>query len=76
MIRRIAILTLIGSAILIGGIVFIEFSGVFDRAPISGHGWFAFALGGVFSILVSVGLFALVFFSARSGHDERANTDH
>ena len=36
----------------------------------TGHGWFAFILGSVFSLVVAGGLFALLFRSARSGLDE------
>lgn len=41
----------------------------------SGHGWFAYILGGVFTLITSIALFFLVFFSARRGHDERAHPD-
>ncbi len=37
---------------------------------ISGHGWFAFILGGVFTLALSIGLFLLTFHSARHGHDD------
>ncbi len=37
---------------------------------ISGHGWMAFFVGAVFTVGVSLGLFLLVFHSARSGHDD------
>lgn len=40
---------------------------------LSGHGWFAYALGGIFTLLTSIGLFFLLFFSARRGHDERVS---
>jgi thiol:disulfide interchange protein len=35
------------------------------------HFVIAFALGATFSVLLAVGLFALSFYSARSGHDSR-----
>ncbi|MFC6196661.1 hypothetical protein [Ponticaulis profundi] len=60
----------VGILIFFAGVLFIEFSGVFEPSHISGHGWFAFGLAACLSILVSVGLFALIFFSARSGHDD------
>ena len=44
------------------------FSGT--EAEITGHGWFAMALGAIFSILVGGGLMALVFFSSRRGYDD------
>ena len=33
------------------------------------HGWIAYGLGGLGSLALSIGLFWLVFHSARSGHD-------
>lgn len=40
-------------------------------AAMTGHGWFALAIGVVLSIVVGAGLMALVFFSSRSGHDDQ-----
>ena len=37
---------------------------------LSGHGWFAYILGGVLTLSLSAGLFALSFYSARHGHDD------
>jgi hypothetical protein len=37
---------------------------------VSGHGMFAFILGAVLTLAVSMGLFLLVFHSARHGHDD------
>ena len=37
------------------------------------HFVIAFALGATATVLLSVGLFALSFYSARSGHDEKVN---
>jgi hypothetical protein len=39
----------------------------------SGHGYAALAIGIVFSLIVGVGLMALVFYSSRQGYDEQAN---
>lgn len=39
---------------------------------ISGHGHAALILGGVATIALSCGLFALTFFSSRRGHDDAA----
>ncbi len=36
----------------------------------SGHGWLAYILGGVLTLGLSMGLFALSFYSARHGHDD------
>lgn len=41
----------------------------------NGHFVFAFALGAVATVLLSVGLFALSFYSARSGHDEQIGNE-
>jgi hypothetical protein len=35
----------------------------------------AFALGATFTVLLSVGLFALSFYSSRSGHDEKIGNE-
>lgn len=39
-------------------------------SDLSGHGWFAYILGGVLTLLLSVGLFLLTFISARHGYDD------
>ena len=39
------------------------------------HGWIAYGLGGLFSFLLSAGLFYLVFKSAREGYDTLQKTD-
>jgi hypothetical protein len=39
---------------------------------ISMHGWIALGLGTVLSLVVGVGLMALVFYSARRGFDDGA----
>lgn len=44
-----------------------------DASGMSLHMWIALGLGTVFSLLVGVGLMALVFYSARHGYDERAD---
>jgi len=37
---------------------------------VSGHGLFAFIVGGVLTLALSMGLFLLTFHSARHGHDD------
>lgn len=37
---------------------------------LSGHGWFAYILGGVMTLGLSIGLFLLTFHSARHGYDD------
>lgn len=39
------------------------------------HFIFAFALGATATVLLSVGLFALSFYSSRSGHDEKIGNE-
>lgn len=39
-------------------------------AEISWHGWFAMALGVVFTAALGGGLMYLLFYSARNGHDD------
>ncbi len=41
-------------------------------APMPGSGYVAMALGVLFSLVVGVGLMALVFYSHRHGYDERS----
>ncbi len=45
----------------------------FDLGELSGHGVAAVVLGVTFSVLLAVGLMALVFHSNRSGRDEQAH---
>ena len=37
---------------------------------LSGHGWLALTLGTVFSLVIGIGLMALVFVSSRRGYDD------
>jgi cation transporter-like permease len=41
----------------------------------NGHFVFAFALGATATVLLSVGLFALVFVSSRRGYDDRTENE-
>jgi hypothetical protein len=41
----------------------------------SGHGYAAMAIGIVASLVVGIGLMALVFYSSRKGYDEAAGED-
>ena len=45
------------------------------EAEMSGHGYFAMALGIVFSLVVGIGLMALMFYSARHGYDRPPEHD-
>ncbi len=44
--------------------------GADTHADISAHGYIAMAIGVIFSLLIGGGLMALVFYSARHGHDD------
>ena len=59
-----------GFSVFVAGVLFIEFSGRFAVSHISPFGWFAFMTAAFLTIAVSAGLFALIFFSARSGRDD------
>lgn len=45
-----------------------------DQFP-KAHFVIAYALGGTATVLLSVGLFALIFYSSRSGHDEQIGNE-
>lgn len=49
--------------------------GVGGNAFPNAHFVIAFALGATFSVLLAVGLFALSFHSARSGHDDQVGDE-
>jgi hypothetical protein len=64
------------TAILVGSVVWaswIWFS--LGNAEISVHGYIALTLGIIGSLVVGCGLMALVFISARSGHDDQVRYD-
>jgi len=44
-------------------------------AEMSGHGYVAMTLGIVFSLIVGIGLMALVFYSVRKGYDRPAERE-
>ncbi len=72
--RQRVILLLIGAAVMFTAVAISLFLGI--RAAgveVSGHGYFAFALGTALTLALSVGLFTLVFHSARSAHDQDAD---
>ncbi|MGH1422768.1 MAG: hypothetical protein ACRBEQ_13220 [Hyphomonas sp.] len=68
---RVLILTSLGALIalaaLLWGLTYL-WQGL--GVDVSGHGWTAYILGGVLTIVLSCGLFALTFASSRRGHDE------
>ncbi|MAK62596.1 MAG: hypothetical protein CMK09_16620 [Ponticaulis sp.] len=70
MLKRGLILVGTGFGFVLAALAVIQFSGVIPPVEMSGHGWFAFLLGAGLCIILSVGLFALAFFSNRAGYDE------
>lgn len=68
--KKFLIITAAGLAVFAAGILFVEFSGLFEASHISPFGWFAFLAAGFLTVIMSTGLFALIFFSARSGRDD------
>lgn len=70
MLKKYALICGAGMVLCAALVLGVEASGLLEPAQLTGHGWFAFALAAFFCILVSAVLFALLFFSSRSGHDE------
>lgn len=46
-----------------------------DASAMSIHGWIALGAGTALSLIVGIGLMALVFYSARKGYDDRIDLD-
>ena len=63
-----AVIAALGLLILVGAAVYMMWSDL--GVTMSMHGWIAYGLGAVASLALSVGLFWLLFHSARSGHDD------
>ena len=70
MIKKVFIVSGLGFAVFLLGVGFRVFSNIDGPTYISGHGWFAFITASFLCLLLSAGLYALAFFSARSGRDE------
>jgi hypothetical protein len=57
--------------LLLGGTGFIAYRGLtVDNVDVPISGYFAMAFGVIFSLIVGVGLMALIFYSSRKGYDE------
>jgi hypothetical protein len=69
---RAALALIVFSALLIGFAVWGGMNTVsgLEGGELTGHGWFALGLGVVFTALIGCGLFTLLFWSARNGHDD------
>ena len=67
----IGLLLVLGTFLLASGALAYRVWTGMEGVEMSGHGHFALALGVGFSLLIGIGLMALVFHSHRSGHDEK-----
>jgi len=57
--------------LLLGGAGFIAYRGLtLDNADVPTSGYVAMAFGVIFSLIVGIGLMALIFYSSRKGYDE------
>ena len=57
--------------LLLGGAGFIAYRGLtFGNADVPTSGYVAMAFGVIFSLIVGIGLMALIFYSSRKGYDE------
>ncbi|MAI90501.1 MAG: hypothetical protein CBB65_08690 [Hyphomonadaceae bacterium TMED5] len=70
MLKRILIISGLGFGVFLLGVGVVHFSGFAGPSFMTGHGWFAFPTASFLCVLLSSGLFALAFFSARTGRDE------
>jgi hypothetical protein len=74
---RNSILAIAMLLLLLAGSAAFAWYGLFDShdTPLGVHGWTAMVLGIVFSLIVGIGLMALVFYSSRHGYDDAARID-
>jgi len=70
--RRVIALILLLFALGGGAMAWIDRSMSFSDTEMGTHGTIALSLGIGLTLLLGVGLMALVFYSARKGYDERA----
>lgn len=68
--RALTISAVIAALVTALAILAMVFGGFLEPVEISAHGYFAFGLATILCLAVSVGLFALLFHSARSGQDD------
>jgi len=63
--------------LLLAGAGVFAWVGLFDShdTPLGVHGWTAMVLGIVFTLVVGIGLMALMFYSSRHGYDEAPHLD-
>ena len=65
------VLLITSLSVILGGTLYFALRVFTDiDAEISWHGWFAMALGVVFTAALGGGLMYLVFYSARNGYDD------
>ncbi|TNE65550.1 MAG: hypothetical protein EP335_05300 [Alphaproteobacteria bacterium] len=72
------ILIILVAGLALGGIGYWGFTvyGQIEGVQVSGHGYAAMAIGLVMTLVVGVGLMALLFFSNKHGHDEAVHHWH
>jgi len=70
--QLVIIIFLVALLVLTGYFVMSTWSQSSD-VPMNKHGWIALGLGTFFSLVIGCGLMALMFYSSRSGHDEKAD---
>ena len=64
---------LVSLLVILGAVLIFAFTGLsLPSEPMPAQGWIAMTLGVAFSLIVGVGLMALLFYSSRRGYDERA----
>ena len=71
---RIFILIVLTGILIATGVWMILILNQTSGVAIGTHGWIALGLGTFFSLLIGCGLMALMFYSSRSGYDERADS--
>lgn len=73
--RNTVLLIVVLLALLAGTAVFVYYGFVGSHdAELGVHGWTAMVIGIVFSLVVGVGLMALMFYSSRHGYDDLPRT--
>ena len=70
---QLIILTVLILLLVLTGVWGVSVWNASSDVPMGKHGWIALGLGSFFSLLIGVGLMALMFFSNRSGHDDIAD---
>ncbi|GMO17986.1 MULTISPECIES: hypothetical protein [Bradyrhizobium] len=70
---QILLLAVLAMILILTGVWAVSVWNASSGVEIGRHGWIALGLGTFFSLLIGCGLMVLMFFSSRSGHDDRAD---